>query len=258
MKRLPKSLLIASLLSVGITATALTPIATNIVNAQVNVNFGLSNIGVGTVTVTVPNAQLYDVHGNPLSRALPQGSKWKTYTQNTLNNGTYYQVSSTEYVRSSDVNLLVETPGIAENNDQSLGQISITDTYDGLIITTPNAQLYDMNGHPLSRALNQGTAWKVGIQNNINSGTYYSVSNTEFVKASDARLYQKTQAMPTNEVVTVITKDPAPIYDINGQIKPGRALLPGTNWKTNAYFVIGKSGYYRVATDEFVSATNVQ
>jgi len=257
MKVIQKSLLIASLLAVGSSTTTISPIIANSVKAS-NINFGLTYIGQSVATVKTAKAQLYDQNGNRLSRGLNQGSSWKIDLQNTITSGVYYRVATNEFVKASDVSLLVQTPGIAENNDQFMGQIRISDTYDGLEITSPKAQLFDSNGNPLSRALNQGTAWKVGVQNNITSGTFYSVSNTEFVKATDVRLYQASKVFPRNEIVTIKSQRPAPIYDGNGQLKPGRALGPRTSWKSNAYYVIGKAGFYHVGRNEFVSMTDVQ
>jgi len=256
MKVIQKSLLIASLLAVGSSVTTISPIITNSVKAS-NINYGFTDIGQAVATIKVAKAQLYDQNGNRLSRGLSQGSNWKVDLQNTITSGVYYRVATNEFVKASDVNLLVQTPGIAENNDQFMGQIIISDTYDGLEITSPKARLYDMNGNPLSRTLAQGTAWKVGIQNNIPSGTFYSVSTTEYVKATDARLYQASRIIPGNEIVTIKSHKPAPIYDGNGQLKPGRALLPGTSWKSDAYYVIGKVGFYHVGNNEFVSMLDV-
>ncbi|KRN99097.1 hypothetical protein IV57_GL000522 [Companilactobacillus kimchiensis] len=241
-----KSLLIASLLAVGASATTFTSIINpNTVKAEVN-----STITNATVTITVPRAQLYAQNGTPLDRGLTQGTAWHVDSQASTAIGNLYRVSTNAYVRASDVNLLINTPGIAENNHQGMGQILMRNY--NLKITAPQAKLYDMNGNVLSHALTQDTTWKVGIQNNIPSGTYYSVSTNEYVKASDVYLYSTVQAAP-KQTITITTNYAAPVSNQYGQIIPGRYLPAYTSWATDHYTVINNVGYHRVSTNEYVN-----
>lgn len=259
MKNIQKKLLAVSLLTVGISAASLNTIVNNTVQAQdTRINNGLTALTNAKVTVVINKAQLYDQNGQALSRALDQGTDWIVDYQNTIESGNYYRVATNEYVKASDVNILINTPGIAENNNQSLGQIMLRDY--ALVITSPQAQLYDMNGNPLSRALNKDTAWQVGIQNNLPSGTYYSVSDTEYVKASDAYLYKNIPVeKPAFQVqtITINANTPAQVYDQNGQPIGNYGLAPNTAWITDNYIVIDKVGYYRVADNEYLCVNDV-
>lgn len=260
MKCIQKSLLVASVLAVGVSATSLSTIINNTVQAQdTRLNAGLSALPDTTVSITAAEAQLYDQNGQALSgRTLGFDTSWKVDYQNTLDSGSYYRVATNEFVKASDVKILINTPGIAENNDQGMGQIVLRDYT--LTITAPQAQVYDMNGNPMSRALTKDTSWKVGIQNNLPSGTYYSVSTNEFVKASDVYLFQNTQPVapaPTAKTVTVNTNSPAQVYNQSGQPISGYALAPSSSWITDNYIVIDKVGYYRVANNEYVCVTDV-
>lgn len=260
MKQIQKSLLIASVLTVGASATSLSTIVNETVQAQdVRLNAGLSALPNTTISITVANAQLYDQDGQILTgRTLNFQTDWKVDYQNTLASGSYYRVATNEFVKASDVKVLINTPGIAENNDQGMGQIVLRDY--ALTITSPQAQVYDMNGNPMSRALTKDTSWKVGMQNNLPSGTYYSVSTNEFVKASDIYLYQNTQTptvKPNVNTVTVHTNTPAQVYDQNGQAITGYGLAPNSAWITDNYIIIDKVGYYRVANNEYVCVTDV-
>ncbi|WP_334332294.1 MULTISPECIES: SLAP domain-containing protein [unclassified Companilactobacillus] len=245
MKLIQKSLLAASLLTIG------TGIVNPVTNVKAsNLNYGLTNIGSGIITINVPKAIVYDQNGNATTKALTQGSKWKVDLQNTLNSGSYYRVATNEFIKASDVSLTLQ------NHLQN--QIPLNGILDGVIITSKQAPLYDINGNRLSKSLLQGTSWKVEYQNNLPSGTYYSVATNEYVKASDVRGYQNTRIFPSKDIVTVISKHPALIYDLNGQVVAGRALMTGTKWQSDAYYIIGKAGYYHVGNNEFVSVADVQ
>lgn len=245
MKLIQKSLLAASLLTIG--AGLVSPI-TN-VNAS-NINYGLTNIGSGVITINVPKAIVYDQNGNPTTKALTQGSKWKVDLQNTLNSGSYYRVATNEFIKASDVSLTLQ--------DYLKDRVPLNGVLDGVVVTSTQAPLYDINGKRLSKSLLQGTAWKVEYQNNLPSGTYYSVATNEYVKASDVRGYQNTIVFPSKDIITVISKRPAVIHNHNGQIIAGRALMNGTKWQSDGYYIIGKVGYYHVGNDEFVSVADVQ
>jgi len=251
MKAIQKSLLAASLLTVGASAATLSSII-NTTTVKAEVNSTLTN---ATVTVIVSKAQLYNKDGAPISKALTQGTAWHVDSQASTAIGNLYRVATNEYVRASDVNLLINTPGIAENNDQGMGQILMRNY--NLKITAPQAPLYDMNGNRISRALAQDTTWKVGVQNNITSGTYYSVSTNEYVKASDVYLYSTAQANPL-QTITITTNYAAPVSNQYGQIIPNRYLMAYTSWKTDRYVTINNIGYYRVGVNEYINAYYVR
>lgn len=246
MKVLQKSLLVASLFTVGASAATLSAVVNqNTVHAEVN-----QPLNYATVTVTAPTAQLYAQDGTPLSRTLSKGSVWKTDSQASTAIGNLYRVATNEYVRASDVYMFVNTPGIAENNGEGMGEILLRNY--NVRITSAQAPLYDMNGNRLSRALNQGTLWKVGTQSNINTGTYYSVASGEYVKASDVYLYSAVQSAP-NQTIQITTNYSAAVSNQYGQIIPGRFLPAYTYWKTDRYTTINGIGYYRVGINEYIN-----
>ena len=193
MRIVQKSLLFASVLALGTSATTLATTLTSV--DAITVPTGLTYLEYpATATIKITSAHVYNQNGQITGRGLSLGTSWKIDRQANFNGVAYYRVATNQFVKATDVNVLMQTPGIAENNSQSMGQIMLHNR--ALIITAPKAQLYDMNGNKLSRALTQGTSWKIGIQNNIGSGTYYSVSNTEYVKASDAYVYQTSFYQP--------------------------------------------------------------
>lgn len=250
MKKFQRNMLIASLFAVGLTSTNFLNLTTTTVKAEVN-----SILNNATVKVTAVQAPLYDKFGERLSRSLTQGSAWKVDSQQSTAIGNLYRVATNEYVRASDVQLLINTHGIAENNNQGMGQILLRNK--NLSITSQNAPLYDMLGRQLGKSLPQGSAWKVNSQNNIPSGTFYQVASNEFVKASDVYLYDTIQPN-LNQTIRITTNYAAPVSNGSGQIIPGRYLDAYTLWKTDKYVVINNIGYYHVGNNEYVNAYYVR
>jgi len=246
MKRILKGLLFASLLSVG--AGSIVPITT----AKAD-NYGIQAIFSSVATIKDTGASLYDVNGHSLGRYLPRGSTWKTNLENTLASGSYYGVGIGEYVKGSDISLS-SYDGITGPS-----QARIDDQYDGLVVTDPRgAAVYDVQGNPIGITLPSNSNWKVDYQVNTVKGTFYRVGVGEYVSGNAIRLYQNSLIIPKDEIITTTGGSPKSIYNYKGQIIPGRALGPNTSWYTDQFTDISHLGFYRVATDEYVSGMDVQ
>lgn len=243
MTRFSKGLLFASLLALSSGAASLAPAV-----AKADTSFGYTGLGSATVKVIDTGAQIYDSEGNSTGRFLPMGSSWKTDLENTLSSGSYFGIGKNEFVKSSDVDYL-----------SSVGGLGQTETnYDGVEVTfSDGAAIYDVNGNPIGRTLPAGSDWKIDLQNNLSSGTYYRVGKGEYVKASEVRVYQNSIVRPINQTITTNSGAPKSLYNSNGQLIRGRALAPNTSWHTDEFSDIGHVGYYRVATNEYVSVVDV-
>lgn len=126
------------------------------------------------------------------------------------------------------------------------------------------AQLYDSYGDPLGQYLPMGSKWKTSLENTLGDGSYYGVATDEYVKATDVNLsasngtskYGQTSA--TNyDGVSVTNADGAAVYDINGD-PVGKTLPVGSDWKIDLQNNLSKGTFYRVATDEYLSANDVR
>lgn len=247
-KLLAESLAFASLLTLGAGAVTVVPSVAKPVTVKAAADYGLTGIGLKVVQVRDTAAQLYDAKGQPLGRYLPMGSRWKTETENTLASGSYFEVGGDEFLKSADINM----------SDAIGGQGLSRTNYDGVEITIDGgAAIYDVEGHPIGRTLPEGSDWRVDYENTIPSGTYYRVASGEFVKATEVRVYQDTIVYPEHEVITTRPGAPKTLYDGNGQVIGSRALGPNTKWFTDQFADIGHAGFYRVATDEYVSDVDV-
>jgi len=242
MKKILKGLLFTSLLTLGAGTTAL---PTTTAKADY---YGFNSIRSATVTIRAAGATLYNSNGVSLNRYLPSGSVWKTNLENTLNSGSYYGVGANEYVKSSDISLNIS------GSSQDVSQ-----QYDGVAITNPNgAVIYDAQGNPIGKTLPDNSDWKVDYLNNLVNGSFYRVGVGEYVSASDVRPYQNAVDYPRNEIITTRSGVPTTIYDGTGQAITGRALAPNTKWYTDEFRDFSHMGFYRVATNEYVLAADVE
>jgi len=104
MKLIQKSLLFASLFTIG-AGVASAPILTtgNVTVQAAAKKSGLKKIKSTTIKVKVAKAQVYNQKGKKTSRCLKKGTKCKTTEKNTVKNCTYYKVGKGEFVKASNV-----------------------------------------------------------------------------------------------------------------------------------------------------------
>ncbi|WP_125768378.1 BspA family leucine-rich repeat surface protein [Companilactobacillus furfuricola] len=102
-----------------------------------------------------------------------------------------------------------------------------------------------------TRSLSAGSDW-YSDQEVVHDGkTYYRVSKNEYVAAEDIYAYE-------NKNVTVIIKADSnkPLVNSQGKIS-NRMLAKNTAWHSDRTIQINGKTYYRVSTDEFVTADDV-
>ncbi|MQS75542.1 SLAP domain-containing protein [Companilactobacillus halodurans] len=252
MKLLKKNLLKATVLALGISALALPATINGNEAKAADLQYGLTSIGNSIVTVKDNSAELYNALGQPINQKLSENSSWKTNLENTISNGNYFGVGKNEYLKASDVNFLMN------EGASKYGQISST-PYDGVVITNlSGATVYDAAGKASTKILPAGSAWKVGTQNNLPSGTYFQIGANEYVKGNDVRVYQETLVYPIKEDITLRSGSPITLYDKNGQVLNNKTLSPDSSWYSDEFADIGHVGYYRVANNEYVCIVDVQ
>lgn len=119
--------------------------------------------------------------------------------------------------------------------------------------TKQTTSLFDKNGKQLrNRALAFNTGWKTDQKLVLNGVTYYRVGNNEYVKASDIVEYEAI-----NKVVNTTSGSAKYLYDINGKKSSLRALASGSAWFSDKVATINGEKMYRVATNEWVKASDV-
>ncbi len=115
----------------------------------------------------------------------------------------------------------------------------------------PAAKLYDANGNQVTnRALKPNTGWYADKKLSRNGISYYRVASGEWVKMDDVYVYT-----PDNEYIETYNDSSKTLLNAH-QKEVGRQLRPNSNWITDVYTYMNGIKYYRVASNEFVSAND--
>lgn len=116
-----------------------------------------------------------------------------------------------------------------------------------------NVILYNLDGTKLTRSdrmLASNTDWFSDRQVTIDGILYLRVATNEWIKGSNVYSYQ-------SNIENVKTKRLAMLVNTHGQQVKDRALQTGTSWFTDRIVMINGNKYYRVATNELVSADDI-
>lgn len=114
-------------------------------------------------------------------------------------------------------------------------------------------KIYDANGKLNDNVvLSQGSSWIIDQTKTINGAEYYRVATNEYVKASDVYNY-----VPLQSIVRTKSTNLTPVYNTKGQLVMDLALDTNTPWYTDRSATIKGSEMYRVATDQWVKASDV-
>lgn len=113
--------------------------------------------------------------------------------------------------------------------------------------------IYNRQGELTGRYLAVGTSWRLGKAIPISGKYYFGVGTDEYI-AGKSEDYSYT---PYDGTVRVLSStEPAAIYTRDGAKITGRALAPGTYWRTDRVVNLGGISYFRVATDEYVCVSD--
>lgn len=132
------------------------------------------------------------------------------------------------------------TPGVEYSTTVVLTKDAYTCQYNGVPITAPGTDDFVK--------LPAGSSWKVDREM-YNDGTYYRVGNNIWINKHDTK-----QANPN----IITTRNTALLYKKDGTKITNRALAANTPWYTDRSETINGQKMYRVATDEWVAANDVQ
>ncbi|WP_162894150.1 SLAP domain-containing protein [Companilactobacillus musae] len=155
------------------------------------------------------------------------------------------------FVNADDVNYEIDkdTPNATiyvQKSDQTVDNIVAGYPKNGDI------KIYNEKGK-LNKdvVLSEGSDWIIDKTLTINGAEYYRVATNEYVKASDVYKYTplQTVAVTNGDNVT-------PVYNTKGQLIIDRALDVNTPWYTDRSATIRGKKMYRVATDEWIKASD--
>lgn len=138
---------------------------------------------IATITTNGP-ATLYDINGNAITnRALSPNSKWAVGSIFVAGDKAIYQVSTNEYLRSTEANLTGDYAYLQPNKSASTARLT------GRIING-TANLYRDDTNSISnRLLANGSNWAIGKHYlNKNGDDFFQVSTHEYVNGKHLSL----------------------------------------------------------------------
>ncbi|AKP03292.1 SLAP domain-containing protein [Companilactobacillus pabuli] len=208
-----------------------------------------------TITIQAPSISGYTANPNTVK------IKLKTFNGDPNKIGAYVlDVSKSEksFAVIQNGNRMENNYTIYYTKNPSAPTVTSKFTHKLQTLTTypdqDSADIYDEDGN-LSKtvALSPNSNWQTDEYMTIKGEKYYRVATNEFVKASDIYLYKdKDSVVRTHDGADYISLD-----NSHGDTVTNRALAVKTDWKIDKVIKINNEDYYRVATNEFVKADNV-
>jgi len=188
-----------------------------------------------------PDVELYQIGSdNKMSqitnRVLVPASNWYSDATVTIDGVSYYRVATNEWAKMSQaypyqaLNLHIRTYNDSEKALYKAEDVVIS-----------------------NETLAPSSSWITDRETYvINNTKYYRVATNEFVNADDVYVYS-----PISMVVTTHANQYTTVYDAKGVAVTDRSLNSNSSWKADSIVYINGDKYYRVATNEFVKASDV-
>ena len=156
------------------------------------------------------------------------------------------------FVNADDINYTIDS-----DTPSSTVYVTKSDqTEDNIVSGYPkngNIKIYNSKGKLNDNVvLSEGTSWIIDQTQTINGAEYYRVATDEYVKASDVYKY-----VPLQSIAVTNGDNVTPVYNTKGQLILNRALDTNTPWYTDRSATIKGQKMYRVATDEWIKASDV-
>ncbi|MBL3530931.1 SLAP domain-containing protein [Companilactobacillus zhachilii] len=155
------------------------------------------------------------------------------------------------FVSADDINYKID-----KDTPKSTVYVQKSDqTEDNIVSGYPKngyIKIYDKSGKLNNDVvLSEGSSWIIDQSLTINGVEYYRVATNEYVKASDVYKYTPLQTVATTNGTNL-----TPVYNSRGQVIIDRALDTNTPWYTDRSATIRGQKMYRVATDEWIKASD--
>ncbi|MQS90200.1 SLAP domain-containing protein [Companilactobacillus mishanensis] len=162
--------------------------------------------------------------------------------------------SGYDLVNSSDSSVTLQKGSNAKTVQVIKSGSSVATPFSGTIATFPNGgvvPLYNGEGTQSTRSLGADSAWQSDQTKTINGEKYYRVSTDEWVKASQVYEYSgQSRSITTNSGAVKA------LYATDGT-RSNRSLAPSSAWFTDKLANINGTQMYRVSTNEWVAASDV-
>ena len=190
-----------------------------------------------------PNVDIYQLDSDnnmiPITNyVLDSDSNWYSDAVTTRNGVNYYRIATNEWAKISQVYPY-----------QELNNLHVR-TYDD-----SEKDLYRSENDLIkNETLAPDSSWLSDRETYaINDSKYYRVATDKFVNSADVYVYEPVQMVVTTHDTTRYTK----LYTAKGELITNRSLSRNTAWSVDSITYIKGEKYYRVATNEFVKASDV-
>lgn len=114
-----------------------------------------------------------------------------------------------------------------------------------------NAKVYDDSGNFTDITITPNSDWFTDQKMELNGETYYRIATNQWVNANDVYIYY-------NDTTFIKTHSDSAKNLVNSQNKAvsDRKLSANSDWATDRYAYINEQKYYRVATNEWIKASD--
>lgn len=158
-------------------------------------------------------------------------TNWFTDELLRLNGKIYYRIATNQWVSASDIYIYYANPDYIQTYSDS----------DKQILTSQNKTIQN-------RILSAGSDWYSDRYAYFNDQKYYRVATNEWISADDAFEYQKIDQV-------INTQNNIQLFDDCGNAV---RTISSLSLKTDKVATINGSKMYRVATNEWVKASNLK
>ncbi|WP_334352016.1 beta strand repeat-containing protein [Companilactobacillus sp. HBUAS56257] len=188
---------------------------------------------------TDSDKQMIKAEGTTLSNLLAKGTQFTSDRIAYINGQEYYRVGINQFVKISDTEIV---------NDQNINLTVAT------FSDQPAVQVYALNNDqitPANRKLMPQTDWLVDRQTTIGGQKFYRATTNEWIKASQVYPFVYNQTV-------VHTTAEKKLYTAQGNLVANRKLNSDSAWKVDRIAYLNDEKYFRVATNEFVKAVDLE
>lgn len=196
-----------------------------------------NNGGVTNVKETISiqpgssNIAIYDNNGKDTGKTIASNGDWVTDKKVQVNGKTYYRIATDQWISSDDTYVYYQSP---------MNIQTYSDSPQKLV----NSSDKDISTYMLSG----DSDWHADRFIYLNNQKYYRVSTNEWISAKDVLEYQ------TIDQVVSPSKN-AKLFDDRGNFVK---VSPSYSLKTDKFATINGVKMYRVATNQWLPATDVK
>lgn len=216
-----------------------------------------SNLDKNGLIITVPKEKVPRYIGSSLYVDVPKRTGYtNSPTQikvSATKNGLVADPTSVIFTKDKDTGSSSHHSSGSTQPSKPARKITEADQYLTVKSNTNVAPLYNtLETEWTDRALAPSSSWYSNKVMTYDGKTYYQVATDQWVKSSDVYIYQKADA-----IVRTRDKEITYLKNISDKEVTNRGLAANTDWKADQLVNINGQDYYRVATNEFVNAKDV-